>query len=45
MLHLGVFGGKYMTDCRDELPESWFAEAQLCADQTLLHWACDSRKL
>jgi hypothetical protein len=33
MLKLGVFGGKYMTDCREEFPASWFKGAKLCPER------------
>ena len=29
VLGLGLFGGKYMTDCRGEFPASWFTGARL----------------
>ena len=33
MLGLGVFGGKYLTDCRKEFPASWFLRAKLCHER------------
>ncbi len=33
MLELGVFGGKYMTDCAAEYPADWFANAKLCSER------------
>lgn len=29
LLKMGIFGGKYMTDCQDEFPKDWFKDAKL----------------
>ena len=45
MLALGVFCGKYMTDCRKEFPASWFVRAKLSParrDCTLNCFGCDA---
>ena len=33
MLRLGIFGGKYMTDCRKEFPFTWFKCAKLSSEK------------
>ena len=33
MLKAGVFGGRYMTDCRDEFPAAWFSGAKLSRER------------
>ncbi|MDX9970404.1 MAG: hypothetical protein RBS56_00650 [Candidatus Gracilibacteria bacterium] len=33
MLEMGVFGGKYMTDCAKEFPEDWYKKAKLCPER------------
>ncbi len=33
MLELGIFGGRYLTDCKSEFPTSWFRRAKLCPER------------
>ncbi len=44
MLALGVFGGKYLNDCKDEFPSTWFTQAKLSLvkDITLNYFSVDA---
>lgn len=33
MLELGVFGGRYLNDCKGELPKNWFTKAKLSPEK------------
>ncbi len=33
LLFIGVFGGKYMTDCAPEFPKTWFERAKLSPER------------
>ncbi|MGV3556289.1 MAG: hypothetical protein ACO1OD_13650 [Croceibacterium sp.] len=47
MLELGVFCGKYLTDCREEFPAGWFEKAKLSRgrkDCTLNYYGIEAGK-
>ncbi len=39
MLEIGVFGGIYIRDCKDEFPKSWFKKAKLASEDVDSHLA------
>lgn len=47
MLRMGVFGGKYLTDCQAEFPSAWFETAKLSPlrhDKTINFFGVDASK-
>ncbi|WP_299789280.1 hypothetical protein [uncultured Shewanella sp.] len=45
MLQLGVFGGKYLNDCKAEFPDDWFTGAKLAThekDSSLNYFSVDA---
>jgi len=34
MLAMGIFGGKYLTDCKNEFPKEWFVNAKLSPEKS-----------
>lgn len=45
MLAIGVFGGKYMTDCKKEFPSDWYTRAKLSPefrDKSLNYFKIDA---
>lgn len=44
MLELGIFGGKYLNDCKNEFPADWFLNAKLSEvkDMSLNYFSVDA---
>ena len=44
MLELGIFGGKYLNDCKNEFPADWFLNARLSEvkDKSLNYFSVDA---
>ena len=44
MLELGIFGGKYLNDCKNEFPADWFLNAKLSEvkDKNLNYFSVDA---